>query len=552
MRFNSQIGVAASVAAGVAAMSIAANACAQTAVEWRVQDGGNGHWYRRLGEFRNWPSAKARCEQLGGHLASLTSSAEWSWAINATGITEGYVGAFQDHSAADYSEPNGGWRWVTGEPFVVSGSYMMGFDDCPGAAPPSCNCGAGAQDALFIMGCCSHMLNDNQDGTSVDCDMGVNLPFPPVDSLIEWSADCNNDGLIDYGQILAGDLSDANANNIPDCCETVFVCWGDNSNQQCTPPKGAFAPIGIASGYNHSVALLADGTVVGWGSNVSGQCDVPTSVFAPRQIAAGDSHSMALIADGSVRCWGRTVEGQCTIPSAAQNVVLISAGGNHSLAVVADRTLLAWGWNNYGQSTVPASLTSVALVEAGVYHTAVVTTSGSVVCFGLDDYGQCTPPSFPSTPIAVSAGDRHTAALLPDGTIRCWGQNSFGQCSPPKSLPLLTAIATSDRYTMGLSSSGEVFQWGSVPAAVPAGIGEVTVIAAGAYHVVAAVSAPPCPRAACAGDIVIDGAVNGIDLAAVLSLWGTSGGALDADVNNDGAVDAQDLAIVLSAWGACE
>ena len=224
MRSNSQIGVAASVAAGVAAMSIAANACAQTAVEWRVQDGGNGHWYRRLGEFRNWPSAKARCEQLGGHLASLTSSAEWSWAINATGITEGYVGAFQDHSAADYSEPNGGWRWVTGEPFVVSGSYMMGFDDCPGAAPPSCNCGAGAQDALFIMGCCSHMLNDNQDGTSGDCDMGVNLPFPPVDSLIEWSADCNNDGLIDYGQILAGDLSDANANNIPDCCEGSASC----------------------------------------------------------------------------------------------------------------------------------------------------------------------------------------------------------------------------------------------------------------------------------------------------------------------------------------
>ncbi|MEY4821736.1 MAG: hypothetical protein RLY72_1388, partial [Planctomycetota bacterium] len=106
------------------ALAIASVASAQNAVEWRVADGGNGHWYRRLGELHNWPSAKARCEQFGGHLASLTSSAEWSWAINATGATEGYVGAFQDHSAADYSEPNGGWRWVTGEPFVFSSSYM--------------------------------------------------------------------------------------------------------------------------------------------------------------------------------------------------------------------------------------------------------------------------------------------------------------------------------------------------------------------------------------------------------------------------------------------
>ncbi len=540
MRSNSQIGVAASVAAGVAAMSIAANACAQTAVEWRVQDGGNGHWYAAgdSSTCASWTQARDAAVMLNGHLVTITTAAESAFVRSQfNGFC--FIGLFQNRESLLYTEPAGGWEWVTNEPVVFTNWRTLPRED---TEPNNSN---GDEDYAH--------LNFDPEATWNDVTGSWCAGFPhTVRAIIEWSADCNNDGIVDYGQILAGDLSDANANNIPDCCETVFVCWGDNSNQQCTPPKGAFAPIGIASGYNHSVALLADGTVVGWGSNVSGQCDVPTSVFAPRQIAAGDSHSMALIADGSVRCWGRTVEGQCTIPSAAQNVVLISAGGNHSLAVVADRTLLAWGWNNYGQSTVPASLTSVALVEAGVYHTAVVTTSGSVVCFGLDDYGQCTPPSFPSTPIAVSAGDRHTAALLPDGTIRCWGQNSFGQCSPPKSLPLLTAIATSDRYTMGLSSSGEVFQWGSVPAAVPAGIGEVTVIAAGAYHVVAAVSAPPCPRAACAGDIVIDGAVNGIDLAAVLSLWGTSGGALDADVNNDGAVDAQDLAIVLSAWGACE
>jgi hypothetical protein len=41
--------------------------------------------------------------------------------------------------------------------------------------------------------------------------------------IIEWSADCNNDGVVDYGQILRGDLPDANENGIPDGCEAIRV-----------------------------------------------------------------------------------------------------------------------------------------------------------------------------------------------------------------------------------------------------------------------------------------------------------------------------------------
>jgi hypothetical protein len=46
--------------------------------------------------------------------------------------------------------------------------------------------------------------------------------------LIEWSADCNNDNIVDYGQILNGTLPDTNTNNIPDCCEPGnSCCLGD-------------------------------------------------------------------------------------------------------------------------------------------------------------------------------------------------------------------------------------------------------------------------------------------------------------------------------------
>ena len=43
-------------------------------------------------------------------------------------------------------------------------------------------------------------------------------------SVVEYSADCNSDGIVDYGQIRAGELEDTNANNIPDCCEASEGC----------------------------------------------------------------------------------------------------------------------------------------------------------------------------------------------------------------------------------------------------------------------------------------------------------------------------------------
>jgi hypothetical protein len=39
-------------------------------------------------------------------------------------------------------------------------------------------------------------------------------------AVIEWSADCNGDGIVDFGQILRGELIDLNSNGVPDICET--------------------------------------------------------------------------------------------------------------------------------------------------------------------------------------------------------------------------------------------------------------------------------------------------------------------------------------------
>jgi hypothetical protein len=53
----------------------------------------------------------------------------------------------------------------------------------------------------------------------------------------------------------------------------------------------------------------------------------------------------------------------------------------------------------------------------------------------------------------------------------------------------------------------------------------------------------------CPADVNGDGAVDVLDLLAVLAAWGNAGG--PEDVNGDGAVNVLDLLEVLSAWGPC-
>ena len=56
----------------------------------------------------------------------------------------------------------------------------------------------------------------------------------------------------------------------------------------------------------------------------------------------------------------------------------------------------------------------------------------------------------------------------------------------------------------------------------------------------------------CVADVIPDGLVNGVDLAALLTAWGTDGGTTPrADCSRDGVVNGADLGMLLSAWGAC-
>jgi hypothetical protein len=196
-------------------------------VQWRVEDGGNGHWYqgRRYGPSgTSWTIARNDAIVRGADLVSLNSLQERQWVFAHVASSPAlwtttlgpWVGGMQPPGSV---EPGGGWIWVDGSA-VYAGFYWNahhpdGNDDCGGPANRMCYWG----DYTHGIG---DLFADCADVAHFAC---WNIDFGNHPSaVVEWSADCNNDGIVDYGQILRGELADANSNGVPDCCDQGVPC----------------------------------------------------------------------------------------------------------------------------------------------------------------------------------------------------------------------------------------------------------------------------------------------------------------------------------------
>jgi len=70
----------------------------------------NGHSYYRSNGSKYWLDAKADCENMGGHLATISNASENTFLYNTW--PSGWIGYYQDKTGAFYSEASGGWRWT--------------------------------------------------------------------------------------------------------------------------------------------------------------------------------------------------------------------------------------------------------------------------------------------------------------------------------------------------------------------------------------------------------------------------------------------------------
>jgi alpha-tubulin suppressor-like RCC1 family protein len=162
-------------------------------------------------------------------------------------------------------------------------------------------------------------------------------------------------------------------------------CWGDNdrfglgdgtTTNSATPVQVVGLSSGvqaISTGWSHLCAVTSVGAVKCWGWNAIGQLGdgTTTDSATPVQvvgltsgvqaISTGWSHSCALLADGSVKCWGGNSNGELgdgtttnsatpvQVTGLTSGVQAISSGELHTCAAVADGAVKCWGYNGTGQ-----------------------------------------------------------------------------------------------------------------------------------------------------------------------------------------------------------
>ncbi len=264
---------------------------------------------------------------------------------------------------------------------------------------------------------------------------------------------------------------------------TEAAVWGLDS--QTNVPGDLTNVVAIAGGVSHTLALRADGTVVGWqfGDHDFGQAFAPVGLSNVVGIAAGEYHSLALKADGTVTGWGFDKYEQTVAPLDLTNAVAIAAGQGHSLTLRADGTVVAWGYDGYGQTDVPAGLSNVVGIAAAANLTLVVTDDGAVSAWG--GYSQPVVPPVVTNVVSVAAGADHFLALRRDGTVVDWTPDGTIQSDTPPGLTNVVMIAAGTGHNLAVTAGGTVIAWPDTN--IPLGVANVTMIAAGYSHSMAVV-----------------------------------------------------------------
>jgi alpha-tubulin suppressor-like RCC1 family protein len=246
---------------------------------------------------------------------------------------------------------------------------------------------------------------------------------------------------------------------------------GPNSNKPL-PVVTKFDAVDVASYNFHVLALARDGTVYAWGAAAKGQLGVgalpessaaagfvPYPVRIPDlsdvvAIDTGFDHSLALLKDGTVRAWGENGFGQLgdgttmnrdrpVVVQGIRNAIAIAASANASAAALADGTVVTWGTlTRYAQSNPVEKKALVPSVVAGVGGVRKI-AGGLAFFMGLTDAG----------------------------TVMTWGDNAYSEqgrgsnAKPAGVVPGLTgvqSIAARSAKAVAVLASGQIMTWGTV------------------------------------------------------------------------------------------
>jgi hypothetical protein len=521
-------------------------------VQWRTEVGGNGHWYE-LGRSvtpLTWSAAQLISSGRGGHLATIHSEAEdiFVFSLSMPQTWQGPLGPWLGGQQAPGSgEPLGIWTWVTGEPW----NYVGPDETFPNnGGPPGTD-----ENRLHYIDFMRRWNDIPADGNG-----GIR------DFMLEWSADCNSDGIVDYGQILRGELADANANSIPDVCDAVFLVPSQFPTIQAAidaVPASARRTVQVAPGtYNQSFSLNGKDVVIRGaadGTTILDGTGLPASIatFSGGEPATAGLENLvfrngtagSLIYKGALFKVGGAVYGtnssafirNCRFENNRSDyggaVYLIYSSFLAEGCVFSGNTGVSQGGGMmvFGSTgavrncTFTANRCGVAGVGGGSAFKAAeaLFTGETVLLDGCTITGNIAG-------VDGSAVEYHEDVGLHLGKMRLVNCTITGNTSGT-----ITAIGSGGLTVTGRMQSCIIDAGTTICDNLPRNV-------QGPYFIAGTPTICDCQA-----DLSGDGMVNGGDLGILLSSWGATLPTGVGDVNHDGVVNGADLAVLLSGWGSC-
>jgi alpha-tubulin suppressor-like RCC1 family protein len=267
----------------------------------------------------------------------------------------------------------------------------------------------------------------------------------------------------------------------PEPTSTVVAKVSMSPSLSTFQPVQCSAVATIAAGYNHTVGLKGDETVVAVGNNSYDQMNV-SSWTNIKAIAASAYDTVGLKGDGTVVAVGNNSYSQMNV-SSWTNIKAIAAGWYHTVGLKGDGTVVAVGNNSYGQMNV-SSWTNIKAIAAGYNHTVGLKEDGTVMAVGSTGKGQLNVSSWTNIK-AIAAGYNHTVGLKEDGTVMAVGDNGNGQLNV-STWTNIKAIAAGAYDTVGLKEDGTVVAVGynSYDQLNVSTWTNIKAIAAGVFHTV--------------------------------------------------------------------
>lgn len=214
----------------------------------------------------------------------------------------------------------------------------------------------------------------------------------------------------------------------------------------------------IAQVYNPS-------KVFQWGANNFGQTNNQPTGPGFTQISLGFNQSVGLKTDGSIVEWGNATN---TVPSpAGNNFVYISSSVAHNMALTNDGHIVGWGNNTVGQlNNIPSGNGFIALALTNQASIAL-TNEGKIVVFG-----PANTTDLPTTNefLAIAGGYDHGLALRWNGTIAQWGDNALNQRTGLPPGGGWKNIAAPSYNGIAQRQDNTLFEWGTTSNNPSAGI----------------------------------------------------------------------------------